>query len=108
MGAMAGGEADADDPLAAAREIFAAARERQVGTAVEGVAGGGAVRVTMSGERRVTGLTIDPAAFGELSREELEELIVAACSDAFEQAQQANMAALGNLTSFLGTFDQSR
>jgi DNA-binding YbaB/EbfC family protein len=49
---------------------------------VEGVAGGGMVRVTMTGKGALTRVAIDPGLMKEDEREILEDLIVAAAADA--------------------------
>lgn len=54
---------------------------------VTGVAGGGAVRVTMSGDRRVLGVEIRDADVSDLPL--LEDLITAAVNDALQKAEAA-------------------
>lgn len=49
---------------------------------VEGVAGGGMVRVAMTGKGALKSVSIDPALMKEDEREILEDLIVAAAADA--------------------------
>lgn len=64
---------------------------------VEGQAGGGLVRVTMSGKGELKGLKIDPSLFKEDDVEVLEDLIVTAHNDAkgkAEQMMQQKMAEL--------------
>ncbi len=91
-GAGAGGFADAQAMLAQAQEKLAA-------SVVEGSAGGGAVRVSMSGEHKVTALQIDPDVLDidEADREMLEELIVAAVSDAAERVAQLQADSFGSV-----------
>lgn len=48
----------------------------------EGTAGGGVVTVTMSGKGQLTALKIDPSIFAEHDVEILEDLIIAAHTDA--------------------------
>jgi len=68
---------------------------------VTGEAGGGMVKVLMSGRHEVKRVLIEPAIFGE-DREMLEDLIAAAVNDAVhrvEGATQAKMAAaMGGLS----------
>ena len=68
---------------------------------VTGEAGGGTVKVLMSGRHEVKRVQIEPAIFGE-DREMLEDLIAAAVNDAVhrvEGATQAKMAAaMGGLS----------
>jgi DNA-binding YbaB/EbfC family protein len=54
---------------------------------VEGTAGGGLVRVTMSGKGQVKHVSIAPELMKEDEREILEDLIVAAASDAKAKAE---------------------
>ena len=64
---------------------------------VDGQAGGGLVRVTMSGKGELKGLKIDPSLFKEDDVEVLEDLIVTAHNDAkgkAEQMMQQKMAEL--------------
>ena len=63
---------------------------------VTGEAGGGMVKLVMSGRHEVKRVQIEPSAFGE-DREMLEDLIAAAVNDAVhrvESASQAKMAAV--------------
>ena len=69
----------------------------------EGLSGGGAVRLTLNGERRLTSIKISPEVLqGEDAPGMLEDLIVAAFSDAFEQATAGKASALGGLSKLLG------
>ena len=64
---------------------------------VEGTAGGGAVRVTATGEQKVLSITIDPSAVDAADVEMLQDLIVVAVNDAMtasKQLAEARMAAL--------------
>jgi nucleoid-associated protein EbfC len=63
---------------------------------VVGEAGGGMIKVTMTGRHEVKRVQIDPSVLGE-DREMLEDLIAAAINDAVhrvESASQAKMSAL--------------
>ena len=53
---------------------------------VEGSAGGGVVKVVMSGKQVVESVTIDPDAAEELDM--LQDLVAAAVNDAFTKAQE--------------------
>lgn len=54
---------------------------------VEGTSGGGIVTVTMTGKKKVTKISIKPEAVDPEDVEMLEDLIIAALNDAFEQAE---------------------
>ena len=89
------------DPLAAAQELLAKAQQELAESTVEGSAGGGAVRVTMSGDQKIKGIKIDPEVANPEDVELLEELIMAAIADATARAvelQERSFAAIaGNL-----------
>jgi DNA-binding protein, YbaB/EbfC family len=53
---------------------------------VEGVAGGGMVKVTMTGKHEVKRVQLEPAVVGE-DREMLEDLIAAALNDAVHKVE---------------------
>jgi DNA-binding YbaB/EbfC family protein len=72
----------------------------------EGVAGGGAVRVTMSGERRLTGIKIDPRVLADADPESLEELILAAANEAFDSLAKARTGAVGSALGLPGLFGE--
>ncbi len=89
------------DPLAAAQELLAKAQQELAESTVEGSAGGGAVRVTMSGDQKIKGIKIDPEVANPEDVELLEELIMAAIADATARAvelQERSFASIaGNL-----------
>ena len=65
MGAGLGGGGGAN-PLAQAQEMLAKAQQELAEAEVEGTAGGGAVRVTMSGDQKIMGIKLEPEV--ELTR----------------------------------------
>jgi nucleoid-associated protein EbfC len=65
---------------------------------VEGVAGAGLVRVTLSGKGEMRRLSIDPSLFKEEEVEILEDLLVAAHSDAKGKAETAMQEKMKELT----------
>ena len=95
-----GGAGGGGGQLADAQAMLAEAQEKLATSVVEGSAGGGAVRVTMSGEHKVTAVNIDPdvVELNEADREMLEELIVAAVSDAAERVAQLQADSFGAVT----------
>ena len=63
----------------------------------EGSAGGGAVKVTLTGKGVLTGVHLDAAAVVADEKDVLEDLIVAACNDARSKADahaEAQMKAI--------------
>lgn len=73
---------------------------------VEGSAGGGAVKVTASGDLRITRITIDPGIFdGVPDADDIEMLgdtVTAAANDALDNARAAQEEALGPIAGGLG------
>jgi len=67
---------------------------------VEASAGGGAVRVVMTGTQKVVSVAIDPAAAGD--SEMLQDLVVAAVNEAVELSKQLATAKMQAIASGLG------
>lgn len=95
---LAGPAAGGANPLAAAQEMLAKAQQELAATKVEGTAGGGAVRVTMSGEQKVTGIAIEPDVVDPDDVEMLQDLIMAAIADASEKASELQAKSFGAIT----------
>lgn len=77
-----------------------AAQEELQQTEVEGVAGGGAVRITVTGGHEFRAVRIDPAAVDADEVEMLQDLVLAALNDAVSridelQAESAGPEGLG-------------
>lgn len=69
---------------------------------VSSSAGGGMVKVTMTGDYRLTGVEIDPAAIDPDDLEMLQDTIVAAVNDAMKQAMELSEQKMGAITGGLG------
>ena len=65
-------------------------------------AGGGAVKVTATGDMRVTSLTIGPEVVDPNDVEMLQDLILAAVNDALESAGEAASKQVSSATGGLG------
>ncbi|MFT3905321.1 MAG: YbaB/EbfC family nucleoid-associated protein [Steroidobacteraceae bacterium] len=63
---------------------------------VTGEAGGGMVKVTVTGKHEVRRVQIEPSVIGE-DREMLEDLIAAAFNDALHKAEAASQAKMAGL-----------
>jgi len=85
-----------ESPLAGLGDLLAGARERLGSIETQGSAGGGAVTVTMDGERRLRAITISPEAMAG-GPEELQDLILAAANEAFARADEARTAAVSGM-----------
>jgi DNA-binding YbaB/EbfC family protein len=95
LGALTGG--GLDDLLAQAQNVMAAqqeAAEREV----EGVAGGGVVRIRATGTGQVLDVTIAPEAVDPDDVAMLEDLVLAALHDVNAQLAELQKAALGPLS----------
>lgn len=68
---------------------------------VEGVSGGGLVKVRASAKGRIIGLSVDDSLIVPSDKQMLEDLIVAAFNDAREKADAASNAEMGKMTSGL-------
>jgi DNA-binding YbaB/EbfC family protein len=93
MAGLGGGNA-----LQQAQEMLARAQEELKATVVEGTAGGGAVRVTMNGEQKIRGITIEPEVVDPDDTEMLQDLIMAAIENASERASELQEKSFGAIT----------
>jgi DNA-binding YbaB/EbfC family protein len=82
------------------------AQEELAQETFEGSAGGGAVKVKVSGDQHIVGVEIDADFFdGEPDQDDIEILadaVTAAANDALDKARDAHAAALGPLAGGLG------
>lgn len=67
-------------------------------TEVEGVAGGGMVRITLTAKGEMRGINIDPSLLVADEKEILEDLILAAHTDAKAKAERTMQEKMGQLT----------
>lgn len=68
---------------------------------VDGSAGGGVVRATVTGKQELVGLVIDPSAVDPADVEMLQDLVMAAVNDALKAAAQAAEQKMGAVTAGL-------
>ena len=81
----------------AVQQRLLAAQEEARNATVEGSAGGGLVRVTMTGAGDVKSVRIDPDAVDPGDVEMLEDLVLAAVRDALHRVQDLQSTAMGGL-----------
>jgi nucleoid-associated protein EbfC len=81
----------------AMQERLLAAQAEAAEVVVEGQAGGGAVRVSVTGDMRFTAVHIDPNAIDPDDASLLEDLVLAACNDAVERASEHGRQVVGDL-----------
>lgn len=79
------------------QQHLAAAQQQAADTVVEGSAGGGAVRVEVTGGMDFRRVRIDPSVIDPAEPELLADLVLAALRDAAERAQQLQSDALGGV-----------
>ena len=87
-----------------AQEVQAKLQEAQEELArveVEGLSGGGMVRITMSAKGELKGVQIDPSLMTPSDKEMLEDLIMAAFADAKGKADRAAAEKMQALTAGL-------
>ena len=68
---------------------------------VEGSAGGGVVKATVTGKQELTGLVIDPSAVDPDDVEMLQDLVMAAVNDALKASQELAEQKMGAVTAGL-------
>ncbi|MDV9189267.1 YbaB/EbfC family nucleoid-associated protein [Streptomyces sp. SR27] len=84
------------------QQDLARAQQELAATEVEGQAGGGLVKATVTGSGELRGLVIDPKAVDPEDTETLADLVVAAVQAANDNAQQLQQAKLGPLAQGMG------
>jgi DNA-binding YbaB/EbfC family protein len=83
--------ADAQAMLAAQQEAQEALKSERV----EASAGGGMVKVAMTGDLRIESLAIDPDAVDPEDVEMLQDMVVAAVNEALRKAEELQQSKLG-------------
>ncbi len=73
-------------------------REELKNTTVEGVAGGGAVRVLVTGDRQVTKIDLAPELFAKPDKGLIEDLLLAALRDGIGKASRMSSEQMGKVT----------
>ena len=77
---------------------MAAAQEALASETVEGSAGGGMVKATVTGSGEVQRVSIDPSVVDPTDVETLEDLVVAAVADGLRRAAELQSTRLGAVT----------
>jgi hypothetical protein len=84
--------------LAQMQERMAKAQEEIEGRVAEATAGGGAVKVEMTGDYKVKSLKIDPDAVDPDDLGMLEDLVIAAMNEVIAQVQAFHADSMGAVT----------
>lgn len=93
-----------EDMLAMAQNVQAELAKAQANLdtiEVEGVAGGGLVKVRASAKGRIIAVDIDPSLLAPSEKQMVEDLIAAAINDARTKADAASSAEMAKMTSGL-------
>ena len=93
---MRGGLGNLMKQAQAMQENLKRAQEQIAALEVEGSAGGGAVKVVLTGKHQVKRVTIDPAVMDD--REMLEDLVTSALNDAAAKIEAASAKLMGGVT----------
>ena len=83
------------------QEDMQAAQDALANATVEASAGGGVVKATVTGEGELRRVSIDPSVVDPEDVETLEDLVVAAVSEAMRQAKDMQQEKLGAATAGL-------
>jgi DNA-binding YbaB/EbfC family protein len=81
---------------------MAKAQEQLKSETVEASAGGGIVKVTMTGDLRLQGIEISPEAIDPEDAELLQDMVAAAVNEALRSAQELASTRLGAVTGGFG------
>jgi DNA-binding YbaB/EbfC family protein len=81
---------------------MAKVQEQLQAEVVEASAGGGMVKVKMSGDLRLLEMTIDPEAIDPEDSEVLQDMVIAAINEALRSAQELAATKMGGVTGGLG------
>jgi DNA-binding YbaB/EbfC family protein len=84
------------------QQSLQAAQESAADEVIEGTAGGGAVKITTTGDLEFQSVHIDPSVVDPDDLGLLEDLVLAALRDALDQIQQLHQQALGGLGGLSG------
>jgi len=79
------------------QEQLASAQQEAASRVVTGVAGGGAVRVEVTGAMEFQSVTISPQAVDPADVEMLQDLVLAALHDAVDQVNELQAGSMGGL-----------
>ncbi|HEX2923681.1 MAG TPA: YbaB/EbfC family nucleoid-associated protein [Chloroflexota bacterium] len=80
------------------QEKLLKAQEELGNEVVEGTAGGGAVKIAMTGHQKVQSVTIDPEVVDPEDVEMLQDLVAAAINEAVSKSHELATKRLGSVT----------
>jgi DNA-binding YbaB/EbfC family protein len=92
-----GGQAGMMQQLQRMQQQMAEAQENLAHESVTATAGGGAVKVTMSGDQKCQSVEIDPALLKEADAEMLQDLVLTAVNLALDKSRELQEQVMGPL-----------
>jgi len=95
--ASGGGQGGMMQQLQRLQEQMAEAQERLSQETVISTAGGGAIKVTMTGNQKCQAVEIDPALVKDMDAEMLQDLLLTAVNLALDKSREIQEKAMGPL-----------
>jgi DNA-binding YbaB/EbfC family protein len=92
-----GGQAGMMQQLQKLQQQMAEAQESLAGMTVTETAGGGAVKVTMTGDQKCQSVEIDPELLKDVDAEMLQDLVLAAVNLALDKSRELQAQVMGPL-----------
>jgi nucleoid-associated protein EbfC len=93
-----GGAGGMMNQLAKLQEQLQATQAQLAEEIVTGTAGGGAVKVSVTGDQRCTSIEIDPELLNDADAEMVQDMLLAAFNNALDASRQLAAERLGPLT----------
>ena len=93
----AGGQAGMMQQLQRLQQQMADAQEKLAEETVTATAGGGAIKVTMTGDQQCRSVEIDPALLKDADAEMLQDLVLTAVNLALEKSRELQQQVMGPL-----------
>ena len=84
--------------MAQAQAMQSKLQDELAAVRIEATAGGGMVKITMSGTKEVLGVAIDKAAVDPEDVETLEDLVMVAVNDALRKANETSQKRMASVT----------
>jgi hypothetical protein len=92
-----GGQAGMLQQLQRMQQQMAEAQEKLAQESVTATAGGGAIKVTMSGDQKCQSVEIDPALLKEADAEMLQDMVLTAVNLALDKSRELQEQVMGPL-----------
>jgi nucleoid-associated protein EbfC len=92
-----GGQAGMMQQIQRLQQQMEEAQERLAKELVDATAGGGAVKVTMTGDQKCQSVQIDPALLKDADAEMLQDLVLTAVNLALEKSRELQQQVMGPL-----------